>query len=202
MRTVIYLGRIDLNLQYHSQRGVGILEAMITMLILAFGLLALAYMETWGFQYGRDNDARAKATMIAEEFMERIRAAGVPTSAGDDYKNTTPDSTVTARPACTTGTLTPAQDVQCFFARLREEMPHGTATALIDIDAATSSYQVTVAWMDQSVRGSDDATPPSIADCTAAGRLASADTATNLKWSPARPSANVCLNSISWSMRP
>ena len=65
-----------------TQRGFGLIESVVTLLIVSFGLLALAYMQSWGQRYGQDAAARTQATMIATELMDRIRIAGVPAAGG------------------------------------------------------------------------------------------------------------------------
>ncbi|GJL83067.1 MAG: hypothetical protein DHS20C01_27010 [marine bacterium B5-7] len=184
-----------------NENGFGLLETMITMLVLAFGLLALAYMETWGFRFGQDSEARTQASIIASDLMERMRVANVPpTSAQASNFAAAPSGTLT----CTETDNTATNHRNCFFLELSERLPNSAASISIVSSTTPAIYEVTIAWTDrQSGKLSSSGTTPSTSDCTGKQRMASAGS-NGLKWYPSssKPSGNTCLNFIRWWMTP
>ncbi len=174
---------------------------MITMLVMAFGLLALAYMETWGFRHNQDAESRTQASMIAGELIERIRDSGIaPTAAQASAYTASPSGEI----ACTHTVSSPENSRNCFFLQLRQRLPSAAATVSAVTAAAPPVYQVTVAWVDRYSDPAGSDTAPTIADCLANDRLASADSSNGLVWYPAaaRPTENVCLSYARWWMTP
>lgn len=174
---------------------------MITMLIMAFGLLALAYMETWGFKFGQDSEARSQAMVIAYDLMDRMRVTGVrPTSASASAYS----SSITGAIDCSPTTVSAENDRNCFFTTLNERIP-GSAASISIVSASTpATYRITIAWIDQfSERFAASGETPTIAECTSKELMASGDS-NGLIWYPtsSKPATNVCLNFVSWSMAP
>lgn len=116
-----------------SQRGASLLEVLVTVLILSFGLLALGGMLSYGTQLPKLSGYRASATMIATAHIERMRA-NVDGFRSSQYVSTTePHSygvtnweargkTVCAYPNCNSDSIAVIDINETHFA-LRRELP-------------------------------------------------------------------------------
>mgnify|MGYP005846657843 CR=1 FL=1 len=101
------------------QRGVTLIEILITLLVLAVGLLGLAALQGLSLQSGQVAYQRSQAVSIAYEVADFARANRSVASAGD---------------------------LQDFARNMASRMlPSGTAT-VTGPDAATNEITVTVSW--------------------------------------------------------
>lgn len=66
-----------------KQRGVGLIEILITLFILAVGLLGVAALQFTGSFANKDAISRTQAEMVAAQVTERLRAAARPATVGD-----------------------------------------------------------------------------------------------------------------------
>lgn len=56
-----------------TQTGVGLIEVLITVLVLSTALMALAALQTRSLQYNSSAYLRSQANIIAYDIMDRIR---------------------------------------------------------------------------------------------------------------------------------
>ena len=61
-----------------AQTGVGLIEILITLFILAVGLLGVAALQFTGSFANKDAISRTQAEMVAAQVAERLRAAARP----------------------------------------------------------------------------------------------------------------------------
>ncbi len=61
-------------MSFGKQRGVGLIEVMIALLVLAIGLLGFAGLQTRGITLGRKAFLQSQAIFLAQDMIERIRA--------------------------------------------------------------------------------------------------------------------------------
>lgn len=57
-----------------QQRGFGLIEILVALLILAIGLLGMASLQTTSLQQTTGSQTRTQAILLAEDMVERIRA--------------------------------------------------------------------------------------------------------------------------------
>ncbi|HEY7886273.1 MAG TPA: type IV pilus modification protein PilV [Cellvibrionaceae bacterium] len=55
------------------QKGVGLIEVLITVLVLSTGLMALAALQTRSLQYNSSAFLRSQANIIASDIFDRMR---------------------------------------------------------------------------------------------------------------------------------
>jgi len=103
-----------------NQRGVSLIEILITLLVLAVGLLGLAALQGFSLQAGQVSYHRTQATNIGYEVADFARANR--SVASDAFLEVLGDELAAAR------------------------LPGGSAT--IDLDTATEELTVTVTWLD------------------------------------------------------
>lgn len=67
----------------HNQQGVGLIEILITLFILAIGLLGVASLQFVGSFANKDAISRTQSEFVAEQISERLRSAARPAAVGD-----------------------------------------------------------------------------------------------------------------------
>jgi type IV pilus assembly protein PilV len=154
------------------QTGVSLLEVMITMVIIAVGLLGLLGLQTRSISAHKDTFDKKSAAELVAQIAERIRANHLGFMA-DDYKLGFADQTPVA-PTCGGATpCTPAQIAALdlftwktdLLARIPdaqariETSPGGGATMTTN----GTSVRITVTWLEQN--GQTGVDP----ECAAAG---------------------------------
>jgi type IV pilus assembly protein PilV len=61
-------------LQSTGQKGFGLIEILVALLILAIGLLGMASLQTTSLQQTSGSQTRTQAIFLAEDLVERVRA--------------------------------------------------------------------------------------------------------------------------------
>lgn len=122
------------------QRGVGLFDALVALAILAFGMLALARMQTRLVAQATDSQLRLTASRLADELLntalvDRGNAACYTTPAATDCASTVAKDQVTA-----------------WKGRVAAELPDGAASSEL-VAGPTNPLTVTLTW---TSKGSDD----------------------------------------------
>lgn len=68
-----------------QQHGIGMIEVLITLFILAIGLLGVASLQFVGSFSNKDALARTQAVMVAQQMSERLRASMVTSQISDGF---------------------------------------------------------------------------------------------------------------------
>ncbi|MES9962441.1 MAG: type IV pilus modification protein PilV [Candidatus Sedimenticola sp. 20ELBAFRAG] len=118
--------------------GFSLIEVLVTVVIIAIGLLGLASMQSAGIKLNHDSLLRSKATLAAYDLADRIRA-------NKDYR----DSYDTGSGASDFG----AEDRVDWLNDLSQELPNGTGT----VDVANERVTITILW--KNTRNAPTGTP-------------------------------------------
>ena len=117
------------------QHGTTLIEVLVSLLILAFGLLGMAGLQTVSLRNNQSAYFRTQATMFANDMVERMRANIIAVDSGgyDDVVGT-------ATPACLsvagcTPTQMAAQDVDEWEDAVIAALPSGTSVVCLDATA-------------------------------------------------------------------
>jgi type IV pilus assembly protein PilV len=140
------------------QNGVTLLEVLVSLVILCFGMLGLAGLQMSALKYNSVASTRSGATLLASELSDRMRSnmAGVKASnyaRNMDYA-TAIGSPVTA-PACgSTTDCSAAQlaqlDLANWLARIGTALPSGTG-AILPTAGNASVTTIVLMWKEQSL---------------------------------------------------
>jgi type IV pilus assembly protein PilV len=140
----------------HAQRGFSLLEVLVSVLLLSFGMLALAGMQAHSVVAQKNAANRAVAGMLAAELAELIRlnpvalvqekydvammtTAGLPTSVAlCDF------------PYCTADSLA-ARDLATFQNRVRALLPRG-GVELIRPSGSKTQADIWILWEEPMIR--------------------------------------------------
>lgn len=92
------------------QRGFSLLEALVSIVVLSFGLLGVAGLQAAALKYSRDARNQSVAVNLAREMAEMIRSnARVSGAAASPYLVTVQDVSSAAAPTGTTGPFDTAE---------------------------------------------------------------------------------------------
>ena len=141
-----------------AQRGVGLVEILIAVVLVSIGFLAAARMQVQGMRFSQSAYFQSQAYFLAGDMIDRMRAnaRGVDDSAYDAVDT---DEAV-ADPGCDTSTLcSPAQQAQQDIFDWRAHfVPDGSGSVVVlpgagDVAAkgtvtarGAGRYEVTVTW--------------------------------------------------------
>lgn len=144
----------------YSQWGTTLMEVLVSMLVLSFGLLGMAGVQSVSLRNNQAAYYRTQATMLASDIIERMRAnkIGVDNDAYDDVAGG-------ATAACfTTAGCTPnqmaAQDIITWDTAVAAALPGGVGVVCLDstgndgtaaamaCDGVGNIYAVKVFWDD------------------------------------------------------
>jgi type IV pilus assembly protein PilV len=143
-------------------RGFSLLEVLVSILLAAMGLLALAGSNVASVRYSKLAQYRGTATMLASDLAERMRAnkaaiANYDYSANDFAAQATIAAADTScesyTQTCTAATLA-AYDVNTWRRLVRFQLPEGSV--FISVPLGTTVADVWIAWRDPAVADPDD----------------------------------------------
>jgi type IV pilus assembly protein PilV len=127
--------------------GIALLEALVALVVLAFGVLGLLWMHQQALVHQRQQLMRSVAIGIADDLAERMRlnAAGraMYAKAWGNALASSPDCAATA---CTRQELA-AWDKQQLQITLQSQLPEGDA-AVFALTGAPSWWGIVIAWRD------------------------------------------------------
>lgn len=129
----------------HRQRGFSLLEVLIAIVVMSFGLLGLVGLQMTAMKNNTSAHYRAQATLLAYDIVDRMRA-NREVALAEGYDLALSD----AAPGTTTTVVN--ADKAAWLTALAARLPAGDGA--IDMTAATNTVVVTVRWDDS--RGIND----------------------------------------------
>ncbi|HHI93923.1 MAG TPA: type IV pilus modification protein PilV [Gammaproteobacteria bacterium] len=132
-----------------TMRGFTLTEVLVTLVVLAIGLLGLAGLQASSLKHNNNAYQRTQATLLAYDMLDRMRANPMGIENGD--YDTVDTGTTPTNPACVGTSCTPAQlaanDVYEWATRLTTVLPSGRG--VIAGTAPNAPFTVTIMWDDQ-----------------------------------------------------
>ncbi len=137
-------GKLAISRKY---RGDTMIEVLVTVLILAVGVLGVAAMQVTTLKNLNSSYSASVAEIIAGDFSERMRANPTAALAGNYVPAANPGGTFPdcAANACTLAQLA-AYDVGSWWAVMTTSLP--AATGQVTRIVGTNTFVVTVRWDD------------------------------------------------------
>jgi len=138
-----------------AQRGSSLLEVLISILLMSFGMLALAGMQAYSVAAQKNAANRAVASALATELAEVIRLNPTGLSGGnyDVSMMTTGDPPALAPcvfPNCTTPAALAAADLTAFQSRVRSLLPLG-GVEVTRPGASATQANIWILWEEANV---------------------------------------------------
>jgi len=146
------------------QAGFSMLEVLIAIVILSFGLLGVAGLQLVSLASNHSAQLRSTATTLAYDMADRMRANTAAVSAGNYNGNNGADNQCQsahfndthAAPANCTAAQLAADDLYDWGQSLAGLLPNGTGSVCLDSTPSTAacdgngiSYSVRVSWDDK-----------------------------------------------------
>ena len=128
-----------------KQRGFSMIEVLVTVLILAIGLLGLAGLQSTALRSNHSALLRSQATVLAYDIADRIRANRTAALNGDYVVNL--EGTLT-------GSSMVAADVSGWKGNLAAVLPEGDGAIAHQRNGDRHTFTITVQWDD--TRGEGD----------------------------------------------
>ncbi len=127
-----------------AQRGFTLVEVMIAVLILGFGLLGLALLQTMNVRFVQSSNFRTQATNLSYELLDQVRANRISRSS---YAGTFTALTSDADCMSPTGTnLTPDAFTKDWRCRMGKALG---ADAEAEVTLNGDVVEVVVSWADE-----------------------------------------------------
>lgn len=123
----------------HDQTGFSLIEVLVTMVILMFGLLGIAGLLVSGVSNASSSEAMAKASQLAADMADRIRANPVMGISATSQYITTWADTPPASPASIA-----QKDKKEWLEALAAQLPQGDGQ--ITVDNTLRKVVITVRW--------------------------------------------------------
>jgi len=164
-------------------RGFSLVEVLVSMVVVALGILALAGLLQAATRYSKMAELRSSAVLLANDIADRIRANPVGGAIGgrgyDLVDDAFPSAPAAAHAACTRESpCGPADlagaDLAEWTARLRASLPKGSAQLRFHAGVAPAPdyVDVWVGWADPLTLAPGVSTDRSGAECPAPWRAA------------------------------
>lgn len=179
-----------------GQRGVGLIELLVSIVIATLGLLALAGMQVLATRHARLTQVRAAATHLAQDLGERMRAnnSTADSLAAYAYAHTfaeqvsshAPDLASRPAPRCNAANDTcsalqmAAADLFEWRLDVRQLLPDGSVIVQPDAIGNAAGVDIWIAWRDPYIRSASADRGPS--ECPASLSVESASTVRCLQW--------------------
>lgn len=143
------------------QRGATLIEILISVLLLSFGILAVVGMQAYSIAAQRNASNRAIASMLANEFAEIVRLNPTAFNAGAydvAMLPTTPIPEIAGGncvyPNCTTTDLLASTDLNLFQRRVRFQLPQG-GVELARVGGVVNQAHLWIFWSEPNVFDND-----------------------------------------------
>lgn len=140
-----------------AQRGVSLIEVLVSILIVSVGVVSLAGLLAKSTQLAKASEFRAIAGLLAADMADRVKA-NIPAVKGGTY-NMTPAALQAAAPAnaataCTSAAVacTSAQMAAYDLAQWQQTLFNGlpSGTGYLQYDAAGEAVDLWLAWLDST----------------------------------------------------
>ncbi len=143
--------------QLKNQTGIALLEALIALLLLAFGVLGLLWMHQHALMQQRQQLMRAIAMGLADDLAERMtlnaQQSTLYAKTWGNVTSTAPDCSATA---CTRQGLA-AWDMLQLQHSLSRQLPDGDA-AVFALPSSANGWGIVIAWRDANETYRTDST--------------------------------------------
>jgi type IV pilus assembly protein PilV len=148
----------------YLQSGASLIEVLVAVVILSFGMLALGSMLAFAVQLPKLSGYRAMATMLAASHIESIRANPAGFANGDYQENlsydgsfTVPDTAICTYPSCLSGSAgntLARMDTANLKRALRQTLPAGgmrlTRATVAGAATSTTEGDLWIVWQEPS----------------------------------------------------
>jgi len=155
-----------MKMRRHFQFGFSMIEVLVTLVIMAGGALGLAGMQIASVKYNAEASVRSKATLLAIELSDRMRANMAGVKAGNYTRNLGYAAALAATVAapgcgstsdCTAATMAQL-DLNSWLDSIGKALPGGTG-AVVPVTSNAYANNIVVMWQEKSLNDSNATDP-------------------------------------------
>ncbi len=158
----------SLSIVARRQSGFSLIEVLVTILILTFGLLGVAGLLVKGVSNAAASEALSKASQLTADMADRMRAnPAIALSASSEYLTAYSDS-IPTNPATVA-----LQDKQAWMTALAAQLPQGAGQITNMVAGGARTVNITVRWskcLGTTLSNADNTSCGSSGDSSAAFR--------------------------------
>ncbi len=123
-------GAVHRGARAHRQRGSGIIEVLVAVVLLSMGMLSLLWAQSKSMQYQRSSELRGMALQLSTALSDRMRANGGAAASYRLVDAYNPNATIASAPVdCFASVCTPAEmaafDLSEMRRTIRNSLPGG-----------------------------------------------------------------------------
>lgn len=118
----------------YRQRGFGLIEVLVSMLVLGIGILGMVGLQLNAMKYNHTAAVRTQATFLAYDIADRMRANRVNARAGN-YD-------ISLAASAPSGSSTASVDLQQWKSALASQLPEGGGA----VERSGNNMRITVQW--------------------------------------------------------
>lgn len=135
----------------YLQRGVGLIEVLVTLLILSTTLIALSSLQTRSLQFNQGAYFRSQANMLAYDMLDRIRANEILSNTLSSKETLTAFSMAETDSATAASSPVSAVDKYQWMTAVKAALPG--AKGKIVCDAGTRICNIEISWAELNSSG-------------------------------------------------
>lgn len=140
--------------KYNKLKAIGLLETLIAILTVCFGLVGIAALQVKNTAYLNNSINSLKASFYAEDFAQRLSGNTVlARSVTSPYILPTFTNTplvVATSAYCVTATCTPNElaiyDMNAWLYKIKNDFPNGQAKITQEINGNNAVYTIQIQW--------------------------------------------------------
>lgn len=122
---------------YHQQQGVGLIEVLVTVLVIATALLTLSALQMRSLQFNQSAYLRSQANILAYDILDRIRL----------NRNRVTEYTISFDGDAPTGSALSNVDLREWRALIEQVMPEGLGAVQCN---GSGICTVSIRWTEQN----------------------------------------------------
>lgn len=142
-----------------GRRGFSLVEVLVTVLVLAIGLLGIAGLQLKGMQFNHSAYVRSQATFLAYDLLDRMRSNREVAETSNRYQRHFGDAigsyTDCAQNSCDETDLAD-YDIRQWASMVSERLPEGDAEVTFTNSGTTRTYSVDLRWRDKRLTQAQD----------------------------------------------
>lgn len=142
--------RINSQRAANRQKGVGLIEVLVTLLVLSVGLLGLAGLQNESLKQTYNAYLESQALFLAEDMIDRMRLSPNPSLYAYDLSEGVNVSTDCIQASCDSAAEMASWNLSDWISQVEDILPSGTGNVEI-INEAAGEYAITISYDD--IRG-------------------------------------------------
>lgn len=143
----------------HTQGGFTLVEILVALLVLSFGLIGLAMLQATGLKFNSDSYQRTQATIAAYDIIDRMRANKTAADAGNYLVSAEPSTYETcgdSATGCTSSQALAQYDLSRWYDLQKKSLSPGVLPSSISRQSVTTAsgqtiyqYLITMRWSER-----------------------------------------------------